>query len=61
MILGLAHWPSSSCTHLPHPPCSNGTYLEAAVGATTDGLMATSALPDYPESFAVSAAQDPGA
>ncbi|PRW56963.1 flagellar associated [Chlorella sorokiniana] len=39
---------------------TNGTYLEAAVGATTDGLMATSALPDYPESFAVSAAQDPG-
>lgn len=39
---------------------TNGTYLEAAVGATTDGLMATSALRNYPESFAVSAAEDPG-
>ncbi|KAI7839391.1 hypothetical protein COHA_006792 [Chlorella ohadii] len=39
---------------------SNATYLEEAVGPITDGLMATSAIADYPESFAVSAAQDPG-
>ena len=31
------------------------------MGPITDGLMATSAIADYPESFAVSAAQDPGA
>lgn len=42
-------------------PRSNATYLEDAVGSVTDGVMLTSALKDYPASFAVSAAQDPGA
>lgn len=40
---------------------SNATYLEEALGPITDGLMATTPNPDYVESFAVSASQDPGA
>lgn len=39
---------------------SNATYLEEALGPITDGLMATTPNPDYVESFAVSASQDPG-
>lgn len=43
----------------PIPAHSNATYLGEQLASVTDGVMLTAAL-DYPESFAVSAAQDPG-
>lgn len=40
--------------------CSNATLLEETVGSSIDG-MAVTAAGEFPKSFAISAAQDPGA
>jgi hypothetical protein len=60
-FLTLRFWPSALPPYPPPPPlsCSNATLLEDTIGSSIDG-MAVTAASEFPKSFAISAAQDPG-